>query len=129
MFTQVCLTYLVSFLILTTLWLVVVVVLLLLSFYNMLYSDFSVRYLGGKSAGLLIERLQVQVTAGTAEEFSSPELTLCADSFGVRFATVLPQWRIKDPNHSAKSAGGRLHLGMRNTFNPMKSKWADYTAV
>ena len=24
--------------------------------------------------------------------------------------TVLPQWHVKDPGHSAKSAGGRLHL-------------------
>ena len=119
MFKQVCLTYLVSFLILTTLWLVVVVVLLLLSFYNMLYSDFWVGYLVGKSAGLLIEKLKVQVTAGAPGEFSSPESSLCADSFGVRFTTVLLQWHIKDPGHSAKKAGGRLHLGMH----------ADYAAV
>ena len=28
----------------------------------------------------------------------------------VRSYPVLPQWHVKDPGHSAKSAGGRLHL-------------------
>ena len=32
--------------------------------------------------------------------------------FGVRSTPVLPQWHVKDPSHSAKSAGGRLHLNM-----------------
>ena len=47
---------------------------------------------------------------GAAGDFSSPELTLCADSYSVRSTPVLPQWHVKDPGHSAKSAGGRLHL-------------------
>ena len=33
----------------------------------------------GKSAGLVIERLRVRIPAGAAGEFSSTELTLCAD--------------------------------------------------
>ena len=36
-----------------------------------------------KSAGLVIERLPVQIPAEAAGEFSSPELTLCADSYSV----------------------------------------------
>ena len=52
---------------------------------------------------------------GGGEEFSSPELTFCAVSYSVSFpptthptpGRVLPQWHIKDPGHSAKSAGGR----------------------
>ena len=32
--------------------------------------------------------------------------------FGVRSTPVLPQWRVKDPGHPAKSAGDRLHLNM-----------------
>ena len=32
------------------------------------------------------------------------------------FHLVLPQWHIKHPGHSAKSAGGRLHL---NTNTPL----------
>ena len=36
--------------------------------------------------------------------------------FGVRSTPVLPQWHVKYPVHSAKSAGGRLHL---NTHTPL----------
>ena len=35
---------------------------------------------------------------------------VCWLLFGVRSTPVLPQWHIKDPGHSAKSAAGRLHL-------------------
>ena len=65
----------------------------------------------GWSAGLVIERSRVRIPAGAAGEFSSPESALCADSYSVSALTlVLPQWHVKDPGHSAKSAGGRLHL-------------------
>ena len=36
--------------------------------------------------------------------------------FGVRSTLVLPQWHVKDAGHSAKIAGGRLHL---NTNTPL----------
>ena len=36
--------------------------------------------------------------------------------FSVRSTLVLPQWYVKDPGHSAKSAGGSLH---RNTHMPL----------
>ena len=35
----------------------------------------------GKSAGLVIKKLRVQILAEVVGEFSSPELILCADSF------------------------------------------------
>ena len=35
--------------------------------------------------------------------------------FGIRSTPVLPQLHVKDPGHSAKSAGGRLQL---NTHTP-----------
>ena len=37
---------------------------------------------------------------------------VCWLLLGVCSTPVLPQWHIKDPRHSAKSAGGRLHLNM-----------------
>ena len=40
---------------------------------------------------------------------------VCRLLFRVRSTPVLQQWHVKDPNHSAKSAGGRLHL---NTHTP-----------
>ena len=36
---------------------------------------------------------------------------------------------VKDPGHSAKSAGGRLRSKHTCTFDPMKSEWTDYAAV
>ena len=50
-------------------------------------------------------------------EFHSLELTLCADSYSVSVPfPVLPQWHVKDPGHSDKSAGGRLHLNTPTPF-------------
>ena len=55
--------------------------------------------------------------AGVAGEFSSPELTLCADFYLVSVPPPgLPQWHVKDPGHSAKSAGDRLHLNTHTTL-------------
>ena len=65
-------------------------------------------------------------------EFSPPEETLCADSlFGVCSTPVLPRWHVKDLGHSAKSAGGRLHLTrMHLDFErASKSEWADCATV
>ena len=64
----------------------------------------------------MIKRSRVRIPAGVAGEFSSPGSTFCADSyFSIRSTPVLPQKHIKDPGHSAKSAGGRLQL---NTHTP-----------
>ena len=78
-----------------------------------------------KSTELGIERLRVRIPAGVAGDFSSPELTLCADLFRALSTPMLPQWHVKDPGHSAKSVGGRLHLSMHTPLTPVKSEWAD----
>ena len=63
------------------------------------------------------ERSRVRVPAGAAGVCSSPGSTFCADSyFGIRSNPVLPQEHVKDPGHSAKTAGGRLQL---NTHTPL----------
>ena len=69
----------------------------------------------------MIRRLRVRIPAGAAGDFfSSPDLIFCADSLlGVCSIRVLPQWHVKDPGHSAKSAGGRLHL---NTHTPLAQR-------
>ena len=41
---------------------------------------------------------------------------VCGLLFSVHSTPVLLQWHIKDPGHSAKSAGGRLYL---NTHTPL----------
>ena len=74
----------------------------------------------GYSTRLLIEMLRVQILAEAAGEISSPASTFCADSYSVSIPSLLPQWHIKDPGHSAKSAGGRLHL---NTHAPL-TQWS-----
>ena len=37
---------------------------------------------------------------------------VCRLLFGVHSTSMLWQWHVKDPSHSARSAGGRLHLNM-----------------
>ena len=66
----------------------------------------------GKSAGLVIERLRVRIPARAA---------LCVDSYSVSVPPVSPQWHVKDPGHSAKSAGGRLHLNTHTSL-PQRSR-------
>ena len=69
----------------------------------------------------MIERLRVQIQAGAAGEFSSLELSLCVDSYSVSVPPpVLPQWQVKDPDHSAKSAGSWLHLSTHTPFNEVE---------
>ena len=50
-------------------------------------------------------QLGVLILAGVAGEFSSPEF-VWGLLFGVHSTLALLQWQIKDPGHSAKSAGG-----------------------
>ena len=64
----------------------------------------------------MTERSLVQIPAGAAGEFSSPGSAFCADCcFGMCSTPMLLQQRVKDPGHSAKSAGDRLLL---NTHAP-----------
>ena len=42
--------------------------------------------------------------------------TFCADSYIMLSIPELSQQHIKDPGHSAKSAGSRLHLNMRTSL-------------
>ena len=49
---------------------------------------------------------------------------VCWLLFGVCSTPVLPQWHVKDPGHSAKSAGGRLHLNMHTSWpNEVRVGW------
>ena len=65
----------------------------------------------GKSPGLVIRGSRVRFPAGAAGRiFISRVQCLYRLLFGVRSIPVLPQWQVKDPGHSAKRAGGRLHL-------------------
>ena len=61
----------------------------------------------------MIERLRVRIPAEAAAEFSSPGLTFCADSYSVSVLPRVTAVARKKTGHSAKSAGGRLHLNTR----------------
>ena len=41
---------------------------------------------------------------------------VCWLLFGVHSTPMLPQWHVKDTDHSGKSAGGRLHLNTHTTL-------------
>ena len=56
--------------------------------------------------------LALKVDSGEENSPAAPADSLVC----VRSIPVLPQWHVKDPGHSAKSAGGRLHL---NTHTPL----------
>ena len=50
---------------------------------------------------------------------------VCRLLFDVCFTPVLLHWHVKDPGHSAKSAGGMLHL---NTHTPLtQGSWSGLT--
>ena len=55
------------------------------------------------------------------ENFFSRDNFVCWLLIGVRFTPVLPQWHVKDPGHSAKSAGGRSHVNT-HTFLTQRSR-------
>ena len=68
----------------------------------------------------MIEKLRVRIPAEAVGDFSSPESTLCADSNSVsRSIPRVTAVARKDPGHSAKSAGGRLHL---KTHTPLTQR-------
>ena len=52
---------------------------------------------------------------------------LCWPLFSVHSTPLIPQWHIKDPSHSAKSAGGRLQI-ITHTFLTQQS-WSGLTAL
>ena len=64
----------------------------------------------------MIERLRVRIPAGAAGDFSSPEFAFCAYSYSVSVPPT--QWHVKDPDHTAESAGGRLHLNTHTHLGP-----------
>ena len=47
--------------------------------------------------------------------------------FDVRYTPMLQQWHIKDPGHSAKSAGGRFRQNLHTPLAQQKLEWADDT--
>ena len=77
----------------------------------------------GSQDSLLVKRrtrdrevASLNLSRGGGRMFFSRVNFVCWLLLGVRSTTVLPQRHVKDPGHSAKSAGGRLHL---NAHKPL----------
>ena len=83
----------------------------------------------GKSAGLVIERLRVRIPAGAAGEFSSPEKTLCADSYSVSVPPRVTAVARKRPRSFCQKCRWQVTPKYVYTLDPTKSEWADYAAV
>ena len=62
-----------------------------------------------------------------AGKLSSPELTFRADSYSMSAPHPLQQWHVKDPGHSVKSAGGRLHQDMHTPLT--QQSWSGLTML
>ena len=87
---------------------------------------------GGSQDGLLVKH---QVHDGKVASsssgwrgrtiFISRVNFLCRLLFWCPFHSVLPQWYVKDPSHTAKSAGGKLHLNMRTLIT--QRSWSGLT--
>ena len=84
----------------------------------------------GNSAGLAIERLRVRIPGSSCRGiFFSRVNFVYWLLFGVRSTSVLPQWHVEDPGHSAKSAGGRLNLDKHTLLAQRSRSGADYGAA
>ena len=80
-----------------------------------------VRVLGSRLKGCKFESPQEQ---GENFFFSGVNF-VCWLLFGVCSTPVLPQWHIKDLGHSAKNAGGRLHLNRHTPLTQLS--WSGLT--
>ena len=80
-----------------------------------------------RSASFVIERLRVQIPAEAAGEFSSQELSLSTDLFGVGSpVTTVARKRLRSFCQKCKWQVTPRHA---YTPDPTKSEWADYAAV
>ena len=78
----------------------------------------------------MIERWRVPIPAEVEGEFSSPESTLCADSYSVSVQPpVLPQGHVKDPASFCQKCRWQVTPKHAHNLDPTKSEWADYAAV
>ena len=79
------------------------------------------------SAGLVIERLRVRVPARAAGQFSSPQLTFCADSYSVSVPSRVTGVTRKRPRSFCRKFKWQVILKHAYVLDPTKSEWAVYT--
>ena len=71
------------------------------------------------------DQLRIQAVALGCGRIFSSRLNLCWLLFGLHSppSSLLLQWHIKDPSHSARSAGGRLQI---DTHTPFTNNWVGW---
>ena len=77
----------------------------------------------------MIERSQVRVLAGAVGEFSSPELTFCADSYSVSVPPCVTTVACTSPVILPKMQVVGYIKTHVYTLDPTKSEWADYAVT
>ena len=77
----------------------------------------------------MIDRLRVRISAGAAGEFSSPESTLCADSYSVSVPPPCYRSSTKQTPVILPKVQGQVSPKHAYTLDPKKPEWADYSAV
>ena len=77
----------------------------------------------------MIERLRLRILAEAAGEFSSPESTLCADSYSVSVPPPCTAVARKRPLSSCEKYRWQITPKHTYTLDPAKSEWADCAAV
>ena len=78
----------------------------------------------------MIERLRVQILAGAVGEFSSPESTLCADSYSV--SVPPPCYRsgtLKKTQSFDQKCIWQVTPKHTYTLDQVKLEWAEHAAV
>ena len=80
-------------------------------------------------ASLVIERIRVRIPAEAAAEFSSPEVTFCADSYSVSVSPRVTAVARKKPRSFCQKCRWQVTPKHAYTIDPTKSEWADYAAV
>ena len=77
----------------------------------------------------MIERLRVRIPAEAAGEFSSPELTLCADSYSVSIPPSVTAMARKRPLSFCQKCRRQVTPKHAYPLYLLKLEWADYAAV
>ena len=81
-------------------------------------TGFSLHYLGREHSSVVERQTRDRNVPGfipnrSGRRFLFSQLTFYADFyFRILSTPIIPQWHVKDPGHSTKSADGRLHLNM-----------------
>ena len=82
-----------------------------------------------KSARLVTKKLQVRIPAGVVGSFSSPEFSLCADSYPVSVPPHVTAVACIKPKSFCQKCSWHVTPKHAYTLDPTKLGWADYAII